>query len=235
MNELVLSIAVTSRFFNDDSLNSTFPFWIVGYFVLCDSGCYLSKKVMVPFRGERYHLKDFCFAGPESRPSNAKELFNLRHSAKRTSRAECGIGLLKSRFRILTLGMEGSITTLTLQTNACITLHNFIQRRCGRDDTLTTVGKLAIEQHMIHTRIYPQLHSRLSELAAEEGACVITSDAKLWRQDLADRAYYQYQQYLTESARTRAALLDSEDVANSHQDEQVATSIRELQPDRGCF
>ena len=34
---------------------------VEGYYVLCDSGGALSKKIIVPYRGQRYHLKDFRY------------------------------------------------------------------------------------------------------------------------------------------------------------------------------
>jgi hypothetical protein len=47
--------------------------------------------------GVRYHLSKF---GSRNRPSNARELYNLRHSSLRVT-VERAIGALKNRFRIL--------------------------------------------------------------------------------------------------------------------------------------
>ncbi len=74
-----------------------------GYYVLCDGGGYLCKKIVTPYQGKRYHLKEFGL-GSEC-PEDAEELFDLRHSIVRASRAEITIGLLKSRFRLLTVGL----------------------------------------------------------------------------------------------------------------------------------
>jgi hypothetical protein len=49
-----------------------------------------------PYRGVRYHLSEFSST---NHPTNAKKLFNLRHSSLRvTVRA---FGALKGRFRII--------------------------------------------------------------------------------------------------------------------------------------
>jgi hypothetical protein len=48
-------------------------------------------------QGVRYHLSEY---GPRNRPTNARELYNLRHSSLRVT-VERGIGALKGRFRIL--------------------------------------------------------------------------------------------------------------------------------------
>lgn len=46
-------------------------------FILGDAGYALTKKIITPYRGTRYHLKEFFVSnGPE----NYKELYNLRHS-----------------------------------------------------------------------------------------------------------------------------------------------------------
>ena len=48
-------------------------------FLLGDAGFSLSKFVLTPYRGIRYHLKEFA-ADAGGRPLNKEELFNLRHA-----------------------------------------------------------------------------------------------------------------------------------------------------------
>jgi hypothetical protein len=48
-------------------------------------------------QGVRYHLSEY---GPRNRPTNARDVYNLRHSSLRVT-VERGIGALKGRFRIL--------------------------------------------------------------------------------------------------------------------------------------
>ena len=64
-----------SRVF-DDSKNRGLPL-LPGKYYLGDAGYGLSEHVLTPYRGVRYHLKEFEVDGPQ----NAKELFNLRHSS----------------------------------------------------------------------------------------------------------------------------------------------------------
>jgi len=63
---------------------------------LLDSG-YALRKGFIPYKKVRYHLKEFDESSP---PTNAKELFNLRHSSLRIS-IERAFGVLKKRFRVL--------------------------------------------------------------------------------------------------------------------------------------
>jgi hypothetical protein len=56
--------------------------WLQDAFLLADAGFGLSKRVLTPFRGVRYHLKEFSEEAG-GRPQNAKELFNLRHASMR--------------------------------------------------------------------------------------------------------------------------------------------------------
>ncbi|KAK5846972.1 hypothetical protein PVK06_003273 [Gossypium arboreum] len=48
-----------------------------GKYYLADAGYGIRNRYITPYRGVRYHLKEFSAQGPE----NAKELFNLRHSS----------------------------------------------------------------------------------------------------------------------------------------------------------
>lgn len=106
---------------------TTFP---EGYYALFDAGVSLSlNSLLTPYSKTRYHLKEFAHCGRA--PENAKELFNLRHSARRASAIEIAWGLLKSRFKILLHGVVAqTMDTVNLIILACAVIHNFIQRRC---------------------------------------------------------------------------------------------------------
>ena len=54
------------------------------------------NRLMVPFRGVRYHLKEYSSKGPK----NAKELFSHRHASLRNA-IERAFGVLKKRFPII--------------------------------------------------------------------------------------------------------------------------------------
>ncbi|WOL10795.1 protein ALP1-like [Canna indica] len=68
-----------------------------GKFYLVDAGYATQPGFIAPYRGVKYHLKEWS----SSSPSNGKELFNLRHSSLRTS-VEHAFGSLKNRSKILT-------------------------------------------------------------------------------------------------------------------------------------
>lgn len=60
------------------------------------------------------------------RPSDYKELFNLRHAQARNV-IERVFGVVKRRFRIMGIGPEYNLDTQTLLISAVCVLHNFIR------------------------------------------------------------------------------------------------------------
>jgi len=62
----------------------------------------LTSGLITPYRGVRYHLKEFSARNP---PLNYKELFNLRHASLRNA-IERTFGVLKKRFDILSNSTE---------------------------------------------------------------------------------------------------------------------------------
>ncbi len=69
-----------------------------GKYYLGDAGYALSPYCLTPYRGVRYHLKEW--GSVDKRPSNAKELFNLRHASLRNA-VERIFGVVKNRFPLL--------------------------------------------------------------------------------------------------------------------------------------
>nr|KAJ0214210.1 hypothetical protein LSAT_V11C400219020 [Lactuca sativa] len=67
-----------------------------GKYCLVDGGLPHTNKLMAPYRGVRYHLKEYSMRGPQ----NSKELFNLRHASLRNT-IERAFGVLKRRFPII--------------------------------------------------------------------------------------------------------------------------------------
>ena len=95
-----------------------------GKFYLGDAGYGLSTKVITPYRGVRYHLKEWKSCN--KRPLNPKELFNLRHSSLRNV-IERVFGVTKNRFPLLT-NMRSYPFAFQCQLIVCIlTLHNVIR------------------------------------------------------------------------------------------------------------
>jgi hypothetical protein len=95
---------------------------IVGKFYLVDAGYACRNGFLPPYRGVRYHLTEF---GGTNRPTNARELFNLRHSSLRVT-VERAIGALKNRFRILYNKPFHRYKTQVRLVLACAILHNWI-------------------------------------------------------------------------------------------------------------
>ncbi|KAK9273745.1 hypothetical protein L1049_018555 [Liquidambar formosana] len=94
-----------------------------GKYYLVDAGYMLKSSLLPPYKGIRYHLKEYSTRAPE----NARELFNHGHASLRNAIERC-FGVLKKRFPII-----GSMTDPTYsfdtQTEiilACCILHNFL-------------------------------------------------------------------------------------------------------------
>ena len=96
-----------------------------GRYLLADAGFGTSDALLVPFRGVRYHLKEWCQANQRyvlfcqltssdsvltftTRPCNREELFNLRHASLRNV-IERIFGVLKHQFHVLQLPLEYSM------------------------------------------------------------------------------------------------------------------------------
>ena len=72
-----------------------------GKFYLVDGGYANTQFFLAPYRGVRYHLKEFGHG--HHRPQNYMELFNNRHAVMR-NHMERVLGVLKKRFSILKVG-----------------------------------------------------------------------------------------------------------------------------------
>jgi len=107
----------------DDSKLKGFPH-IPHKFYLGDAGYALSTQVLTPYRGIRYHLKEWV-AGRQ-RPQNKEELFNLRHSSLRNV-VERLLGVTKKRFPILELMGSYAIQFQAQLIMCCLMIHNFIR------------------------------------------------------------------------------------------------------------
>ncbi|ETV88815.1 hypothetical protein H257_00307 [Aphanomyces astaci] len=72
-------------------------------FDLMDAGFVLSKHCLTPYRGMRYHLKEY--GRGSRRPLTKEEIFNLRHGQLRNV-IERIFGILKKRFPVLVYPVE---------------------------------------------------------------------------------------------------------------------------------
>jgi hypothetical protein len=116
----------------DDALGKGFGISEDKYY-LADAGYGMSPHFLTPYRGVRYHLKEWAQAG--QRPQNEKELYNLRHSSLRNA-IERTFGVLKKRFKVLNTPIEYNLDVQVSLVKALCALHNFIKREGSIDDKI---------------------------------------------------------------------------------------------------
>lgn len=95
----------------------------VGKYFLADVGFPLCDRLLIPYRGVRYHLEWGC---ANIRPTTKEELFNLQHASARNV-IERIFGVLKHRFCILLLAPEYSLEIQARIPAALCAVHNFIR------------------------------------------------------------------------------------------------------------
>ena len=96
---------------------------------LVDAGYTNCKGFLAPFRGQRYHLKEW---EDGTQPRNAQEYYNMKHSHARNVIEIC-FGVLKSRWAILRSPSFFPIKTQNRIILACCLLHNFIRHEMPND------------------------------------------------------------------------------------------------------
>nr|KYP59498.1 Putative nuclease HARBI1 [Cajanus cajan] len=108
-----------------------------------DARFMLKRQILTPYRGVRYHLKEYSQRGPQ----NPRELFNHRHSSLRNV-IERTFGVLKKRFPIIASGTEPhySLDTMTNIILACCILHNFLRGVDNDDSLLAEVDRELMEE-----------------------------------------------------------------------------------------
>lgn len=110
-----------------------FPFPPTGKYYIVDSGYANMPGFLSPYRGERYHLRDYR---GQRAPQGPKELFNYIHSSLRNVIERC-FGVLKARFPILKSMLPYALKRQKYIPLACCVLHNFIKMEM-QDDPLFT-------------------------------------------------------------------------------------------------
>ncbi len=104
-----------------------------GKFFIVDGGYANTPSFLAPYRGVRYHLKEFGYG--HQRPSNHKELFNHRHALLR-NHIERAIGVLKKCFPILKVGTLHNIKNQVKIPAVAVVFHNIIRMHNGDDGWL---------------------------------------------------------------------------------------------------
>ncbi|CAN1162250.1 Putative nuclease HARBI1 [Linum perenne] len=99
-----------------------------GMYYLCDAGYTNARGFLAPLRGQRYHLNDWG----RNRPRTKEENYNMRHSRARNV-IECAFGILKMQWALLRDSSWFSPRMVSMITNACFLLHNFIRTTGGPD------------------------------------------------------------------------------------------------------
>lgn len=148
-----------------------------GKYYLGDAGYGLSKLVLTPYRGVRYHLREFEVNGQG--PANAKELFNLRHSSLRNV-VERIFGVSKRRFPILVKMSPYGFEFQCDIVQCCFLLHNFVHINQLYDDQFYNedgnLADVAIDDH----DEYPADNVQYNAL-------------KAWRDGIAEAMWTHYQ------------------------------------------
>ena len=99
-----------------------------GKYYLVDGGYANMTSFIAPYRGVRYHLKEFGHG--HRRPQNHKELFNHRHVVLR-NHVERALGVVKKRFPILKVATLHKMENQTKIPIAAAVLHNLIRSHNG--------------------------------------------------------------------------------------------------------
>ena len=88
-----------------------------------DAGYMLRSGLLTPYRGVRYHLKQYSTCVPQ----NTEELFNLGHAALRNV-IERTFGVLKKQFLVISRATEPHylVETVTKIVLGCCILHNIL-------------------------------------------------------------------------------------------------------------
>ncbi|CAL1394628.1 unnamed protein product [Linum trigynum] len=100
-----------------------------GNYYLVDAGYSNCEGFLAPFRGQKYHLKEW---GGGNMPLTLEEYFNMKHAIARNV-IERIFGILKMRWAILRETSWFSPEVVTQLVNACCLMHNFIKLEQGVD------------------------------------------------------------------------------------------------------
>ncbi|KAH9124140.1 hypothetical protein LEN26_008540 [Aphanomyces euteiches] len=157
-----------------------------GRYYVGDAGYALSPCVLTPYRGVRYHLKEFKKA--KNRPRNMQELFNLRHASCRS------VIVVKKRFPILVNMPAYQYARQVEIVLATFLLNNFIRTHRGFTDEYDDITQ-GSEQNQ-----FPQDHDAIDE--AEDNA-----DAADMRDRIAADMWASYTSYLRR-CRTETVVID---------------------------
>ena len=152
-----------------------------GKYYLGDAGYGLSRFVLTPYRGVRYHLKEWARA--QQKPRNKEELFNLRHASLRNV-VERIFGVTKKQFPILGHMHSYSYSVQCSMVMCAFFMHNWIRLiegpQKGDDDDDVEVEDSCAD--------VPDFAPGVDARTAKE----LTQ----WRDDIATRMWDSYKEYM---------------------------------------
>ena len=157
-------------------------------YFLADAGYSARSRLMlVPYSGVAYHLKKY--AKTNKRPTNSKELFNLRHAGLRSCIKRV-FGIFKRRFCIFNRARKSfSIKTQIKLVFALAAIHNFINQ--SGEDLIKIENKNESEGNIKSNDDDSQ--SDISHSTANNNRYM-----KIRRDQIAESMWRQYQDYLDE-------------------------------------
>lgn len=113
-----------------------------GTYYLCDNGYANSEGFLTPYKGVRYHLKEW---GPNcTLPQNPVEMFNMRHTKARNV-IERAFGIMKMRWGILRSPSYYPVKVQNRLIMACFMIHNFIRKEMIHDPIEDLIDELGEE------------------------------------------------------------------------------------------
>ena len=169
----------------DDALTkglSVFP----GKYYLGDAGYALSWKCLTPYRGVRYHLKEWSKSN--LRPQNKEELFNLRHSSLRNI-IERTYGVVKKRFTIVSLMRPYSFEFQCAIVLSAFYLHNFIRRKKLENDIEDEYEKEMFEETESDAEM--EINAPFNENTNTDARAL-----NAWRDGIAQQMWMSYLQHI---------------------------------------
>ena len=99
---------------------------------MVDAGYTNCEGFLAPYRGHRYHLKEWG----DNQPENPEEYFNMKHAKARNVIERC-FGLLKGKWAILRSRSFLPIRTQGRIVTVCALLHNLIRKYMPTDLVLS--------------------------------------------------------------------------------------------------
>jgi hypothetical protein len=154
-------------------------------YYLGDAGYSLESYCLTPFRGVRYHLKEWKHA--QNKPNTREELYNLRHSSLRNV-VERTFGVLKKRWAILKYMPSFSFDIQIELVYACCYLHNWIIINNSNDDEYNILDENDIA-YINRNRVVANIEGNHIERAPLDRL-------NQWRNDISNECWIQYQYYL---------------------------------------